>query len=135
MQNKNRMIVFLLMFLVANGVYDRIDHTFLVSGHSFLPSGRDITLIEMPKKVFLLVPEDLKRLIPRASGNQTFHVVTMQGKDFLDVQKAADAFYKHIYSKPNVSSTVWMEISSQKPAGVRIKHTFSEIEEWTCYGI
>jgi hypothetical protein len=43
--------------------------------------------------------------------NPPFHVVTIQEQHLLDIQKAADAFMDK--SMPNVSSAVWIQISSQ----------------------
>jgi hypothetical protein len=42
--------------------------------------------------------------------NPPFHVVTIQ-QHLLDIKKAADAFMDK--SMPNVSSAVWIQISSQ----------------------
>jgi hypothetical protein len=52
-QNKNRMIIFLYVYLTVNGTFDSIEHRYLVSGHSFLPCDRDFAQIEK-RKVCLL---------------------------------------------------------------------------------
>ncbi|KAJ8886842.1 hypothetical protein PR048_013054 [Dryococelus australis] len=45
-QNKNHMIVFLLLFLVAIGLFEHTEQRFLVSGDSFLPCDIDFAVIE-----------------------------------------------------------------------------------------
>lgn len=45
-QNKNRMVLMVLIFLVGKGYYDTIDFKFLVSGHSYMPCDRDFSEIE-----------------------------------------------------------------------------------------
>lgn len=45
-QNKNWVLLFTMIFLVANNVVDSIEQKFLVSGHSFMPCDCDFALIE-----------------------------------------------------------------------------------------
>ncbi|KAJ8953617.1 hypothetical protein NQ314_007221 [Rhamnusium bicolor] len=63
-QNKNRMIVFIYMFLVSSGHFDTIEHRFLFSGQSFLQCDRDFALIEkIKRKCSPVIPEDLHHVI------------------------------------------------------------------------
>ncbi|KAL4131484.1 hypothetical protein QTP88_008792 [Uroleucon formosanum] len=45
-QLKNRMLLFLCIWLVANGTFDTIEHTFFISGYSYSASDRDFATIE-----------------------------------------------------------------------------------------
>ncbi|KAJ8941649.1 hypothetical protein NQ314_010293 [Rhamnusium bicolor] len=56
-QNKNRMVIYVLVFLVLHQVFDTIEYNFLISGHSFMCCDRDFALIEKRKRV-------MKAIIP-----------------------------------------------------------------------
>lgn len=45
-QNKNKMILFLWIYLTITGKFDEINHKFQVSGHSFLSCDRGFAQIE-----------------------------------------------------------------------------------------
>ena len=63
-QNKNRIIVFLFLFLVAHGMFQNIEQKFLVSGHSFLPCDSDFALIEKREAVTkAYVLNDLHKIV------------------------------------------------------------------------
>ncbi|KAL4143267.1 hypothetical protein QTP88_005620 [Uroleucon formosanum] len=49
-QLKNRMLLFLYIWLVANGTFDTIEHTFFISGHSYSASDRDFATIKKRAK-------------------------------------------------------------------------------------
>ena len=50
-QLKNRMMLFLYLYLIAIGMFDKIEHKFLMVGHSFGSADRDFALIEQRWKV------------------------------------------------------------------------------------
>lgn len=50
-QNKNKMLLFLWIYLVTKGYFQEINQKFLVSGHSFLSCDRDFAHIEKRKRV------------------------------------------------------------------------------------
>ena len=49
-QLKNRMLLCLYIFLVSCGVMDNIEHTFLLSGHSYSSADRDFGIIEKKQR-------------------------------------------------------------------------------------
>lgn len=49
-QNKNKMMIFLWVYLSCIGMYTEINHKFLVGGHSFLSYYRDFAVIEKRKR-------------------------------------------------------------------------------------
>lgn len=49
-QNKNQMLIYLWMYLIAKGYLDEVHQKFLLVGHSYLSCYRDFALIEKKKK-------------------------------------------------------------------------------------
>lgn len=77
-QNKNKFVLFTLIFLVSIGLFDSIEQRFLVSGHSFMPCDRDFALIEKRKRLMkAYIPEDLIEVIHSARYNPPFEVIDM----------------------------------------------------------
>ncbi len=63
-QNKNRMVLIMILFLVLKGYYEIIDLKFLVSGHSYMPCDRDFDVIEKRKRVSkCMVPEEVQEMV------------------------------------------------------------------------
>lgn len=129
-QNKNRMILFLLMFLVANGHFQSIEQKFLITGHSFLQCDRDFGIIEKRKKVMKsYVPEDLKKVITGAKNtSQPFQVLDMTSECFFNFQAAADDII--VTKKLNISTASRLLVTKDKPGEVLIKQNFTDIEPW-----
>lgn len=91
-QIKNRMLVFLYLFLVELGLYEQIDHKFLQVGHSFSASDRDFALIEKRWKTSKCqVMEDVEAVIKEARPSRRFKTLTIGGR-FLDFDQAAKRF-------------------------------------------
>ncbi|KAK5644641.1 hypothetical protein RI129_005941 [Pyrocoelia pectoralis] len=60
------------MFLVISGLFDTIEHRYLVSGHSFLKCDRDFVFIEKRKRRYSpMVPEDLYDVILSSTHTTT----------------------------------------------------------------
>ncbi|KAJ8930040.1 hypothetical protein NQ314_017205 [Rhamnusium bicolor] len=112
-QNKNRMIVFIYMFLVSSGHFDTIEHRYLVSGHSFLKCDRDFALIEKRKrKCAPMVLEDLHHVILSSTHTGRFEIVDMCQKKCFDMQAAADKVLN--IKQVNISKVVRLKVDSQK---------------------
>ena len=72
-QNKNKVILFFLLSLIHQKIYQRIDHKFLTRGHTFLPNDRDFAIIEKRKCVEqAFVPEDWIRTLKSATLQSCF---------------------------------------------------------------
>jgi len=129
-QNKNKMILFLWIYLTIIGKYDEINHKFLVSGHSYLPCDRDFAQIEKRKRVEKCqVPTDLIKLMVNATPNNPFIVTMLQPDDFIDFKQAADLYINT--TKLNISKCSWIKI--EKNGVVKTKTTLNELETWnTC---
>lgn len=128
-QNKNRMIVFIYVFLVSCGLFDTIEHRYLVSGHSFLQCDRDFALIEKRKrKCAPMVPEDLHDVILSSTYTGRFAIVDMSQKKFVDVQAAADKILN--LKQVNISKVVRLKVDSQQPGILFTAESFSEVAHW-----
>uniref|UniRef100_A0A1B6LD94 DUF7869 domain-containing protein n=1 Tax=Graphocephala atropunctata TaxID=36148 RepID=A0A1B6LD94_9HEMI len=77
-QIKNRMLLFMYKYLVASGMFDEVEHKFLISGHSFSSADRDFALIEKTAKHSKMESvEDVKKVIERARPSKPFKVLDM----------------------------------------------------------
>lgn len=83
-QNKNWVIVSLWKQLIAENMFDTIEHRFLVVGHTHLPSDRDFAIIEKHKKKLNAVydPEDWYNAVKNCKRNNPFQVTIMKLEDF-----------------------------------------------------
>ncbi|CAH2006901.1 unnamed protein product [Acanthoscelides obtectus] len=129
-QNKNKMMLFLFIYLVHNGKFEKIEQKFLVSGHSYLACDRDFAQIERRKRVTKnYVPDHLEKMIRSAQHKNPFNVIRMNREDFKNLQEISDSFLNT--TKLNISKACWIEVSKKNPTLVRTKTTFNEMEEWT----
>lgn len=127
-QNKNRILLFTLIFLVANGVFRTVEQKFLVSGHSFMPCDRDFALVEKRKKVSkAFVPSDLHEIVKSARYAPPFNVVDMTPCGFWDLKRAADEYINT--TKLNISKATVITIEATNPTLIKIKTSFSDVDE------
>jgi len=81
-QLKNRMLLFLYTWFVANGTFDTIEHTFFISGHSYSASDRDFATIEKrAKRCKLFNVNDVKHAICSSRLDRPFKVIDMGEKN------------------------------------------------------
>ena len=72
----------LFIYLLASGMYDQIEQTFLVSGHPYRPCDRDFAQIKRRKKVTkTFVFADIKKMIQGACHKHPFTAITMEAED------------------------------------------------------
>lgn len=129
-QNKNKIILMLLIYLVSKGIYEKVEQKFLVSGHSYLTCDRDFALIEKSKRVVKnYTPENIGKMIAEARHQRPFNVLHMQRNDFKDFQSMADEYLNT--TKLQISQVVWIKIEQGQETSVKTKKTFSDIEQWT----
>lgn len=70
--------------------YDTIEHRFLVTGHTFLPSDRDFALIERYKNrncQQIFSPGDWFEIVKKANKTKPFFQITLERSDFYCFQK------------------------------------------------
>lgn len=128
-QNKNKMILFLWIYLICNDYFDEIEHKYVVSGHSYLSCDRDFAIIEKRKRVEKCeVPLDIVRVLCSANKKRPFLTTLMQEDDFYDFSIAAKEYLNT--SKLEISKVSWLKINKTKPGTILTKKTFSEVEPW-----
>lgn len=129
-QNKNKIILMLLIYLVSNGIYETVEQKFVVSGHSYLTCDRDFAQIEKRKRVVKnYTPENIGKMIAEARHQKPFNVLHMQRNDFKDFQSMADEYLNT--TKLQISQVAWIKIEHGQATSVKTKKTFSDVEEWT----
>lgn len=129
-QNKNRILLFTLIFLVSIGIFHTVEQKFLVSGHSFMPCDRDFALIEKRKRVTKAnVPSDLHAIVKCARYTPPFNVIDMTNFGFWDLKQAADQYINT--TKLNISKAAILKIEASDPTVIKIKTSFSDIQEWS----
>lgn len=127
-QNKNRMMIFVYSFLISCGIFETIEHKFLVSGHSFLQCDRDFALIEKRKrKSKVMVPHDLHDLIISSTHTGRFNVVDMSDR-FFNIQSAADSILN--LKNANISKAVYLKLNKDNPGVLFSKESFSDLAPW-----
>ena len=69
--------------------YTRVDHKFMVPGHSYLPNGRDLSSIENAKRKtqHIYVPSQWYDLVRDCRRQNPFEVVVMKAEDFKSVSE------------------------------------------------
>lgn len=131
-QLKNRMVVFLYIFLISCGLMDKIEHKFLMSGHSYSSADRDFGIIERRAKVSKMeVVEDVIQVIQSARTIKPFKTIEMADK-FFNFDAASRTF---INTKAlGISKVTCLRITKDEPGYVSYKKSYSELEEWSkCY--
>ena len=120
-QLKNKMLLFLYIFLVCHGIFDVVDHKFLISGHSFSASDRDFALIEKrAKRSKLYNMQDVMNAIVTARPSHPFKVLNMgDEKMFFDFDAASFALLDT--SKLGISKASWFRVSKDDPGSFCIK--------------
>lgn len=88
-QNKNWNLMALWRQLVLDGVYESIEHRFLIPGHTRLPCDRDFALIEKEKKRVVQVysPDHWYEIVGDANKKNPFVVTPMKNEDFYSFEQ------------------------------------------------
>lgn len=130
-QNKNWFLMLLWLQLVREKKYKSIEHRFLVSGHTYLPSDRDFAVIEKYKKYLRQVycPEQWYEAVAKSKRVKPFKVVIMKQENFFSFQNIP-------FSKKNVTEDKeplkftqirCFKFDSNFPNTMFIKHLLNEI--------
>nr|CAH7751800.1 unnamed protein product [Callosobruchus chinensis] len=128
-QNKNRMVIFVLVFLVLHQVFDTIEYNFLISGHSFMSCDRDFALIEKSKRVMkAIIPNDLHKVITSAKYDPPFEVIDMTANGFWDIKEAADRYFNT--KSLNISKAIRIKMDCKNPTVLLTKESFTDLEPW-----
>ena len=142
-QNKNTLMICLWTWLVFHGMFTRIDHKFLVRGHTYLPCDRDFAQIEKKKgSEVVYLPDDWEKIIKSARIADPFLIQKMEKEKFLDFASLPKNFTlrkKDSLGNPVLFSTAsWLNFGVGEERGKTISHpgeywmrkTFSAEEPW-----
>ncbi|KAJ4437947.1 hypothetical protein ANN_13886 [Periplaneta americana] len=133
-QFKNRMVIFLYLFLIAMGMIDKMEHKFFMAGHSFGSADRDFALIEQRWKVTSnnQVLEHVATAIEEARLSRPFNTFRMGGK-FFDIDEAASLTINT--SKLKIFKTTWIMVEKSAPGIVEMRESFHEISDFKSYKV
>ena len=147
-QNKNFTLISFWSSLILKKMFERIDHKFLVRGHTYLPNDRDFSHIEKCKpSARVYIPEHWEEVISSARKSDPFHVKKMTSDLFFDftVLKKQFTRRKKDSSKNDVliSKVTWMnfgqasvnqhgkEVTKKHHDEVWLRYTYISAEQWS----
>ena len=132
-QNKNWSIICLWQNLVKSGMFESIEHRFLVVGHTQLPSDRDFAIIEKYKRHYLksvYVPEDWYKAVQNCKRTNPFKVIQIKQKDILCFKDLQSQVTKKTLTDDkdnlNFSKICCVKFDSMNTSEMLIKHCFNE---------
>ena len=145
-QNKNFLMICFWNWLILQGRLKRVDHKYLVRGHTYLPNDRDFSHIEKRKstaKVFL--PSHWETIVHEACVTKPFTVNAMDTSAFRDFSPLLNQFThrkKDAEKRPVlISKAVWINLGEAEEPGektpvrhvnqVWIRYTYSSEECWS----
>lgn len=137
-QNRNIYLVCLWLHIVASSEYSftKIDHKFMISGHSFLPNDRDFGHIELAgkKTAHIFIPEDWEQVVTQAVRKKPFHVTRMNREDFFCLKPLKAAIVNRkvntVGGKVERLKIHWISVSKDKPLQFRYRYSINDLECW-----
>lgn len=131
-QNRNyKQCLFWLKLLADSDTLQKIDHKFMVSGHSFLPNDRDFGQIEQyAKNRIKYVPEDWYTIIKKCRSKKPFSVCEMKQTDFHSsklLEQATTRRNKNEADGPVLWLKIqWLHFKKEEPYKIFYKETLNE---------
>nr|XP_022906720.1 uncharacterized protein LOC111418411 isoform X1 [Onthophagus taurus] len=124
-QNKNNNIIKFCRHIVQTTSIQRIDHKFLISGHSYMECDQHFGIIEKSKKKnqYIFVPDDWFNVVAHAS--RKFTVVRMAIESFMSVQPMKKSIKDSIRGLRNVQ---WFRLEKDKPDTLLYKNNFEDMD-------
>lgn len=137
-QNRNIYLVCLWLHIVSSREYSitKIDHKFMISGHSFLPNDRDFGHVEQSRKKtqHIYVPQDWEQVVIQARQKNPFRVCRMKKEDFVSLKplKAAIVNRKRnkVGRKVKWLKIHWISVSQDKPLQFQYRYSNNSLECW-----
>ncbi|KAL4153089.1 hypothetical protein QTP88_000922 [Uroleucon formosanum] len=134
-QNRNIKLSLLCQYIVSSPEYTvkKIDHKFLVSGHSYLPCDQDFGLVEKQKKLFpnIFIPEHWNNVILTARKRNPFKIICMEKSDFFSTKKLeCNITHRKVdvdKSKVEWLKIQWLKFSFKMPFKIFFKYSNNEI--------
>ncbi|KAJ8970306.1 hypothetical protein NQ314_001299 [Rhamnusium bicolor] len=95
---------------------------------------RDFALIEKKKRLMkAFVPKDLHEVVTSARYNPPFEVIDMEIHGFWDIKSLAEEFLNT--TKVNITKSVCIRIEKECPFKIKMKQTYSDVENWQIYNV
>ena len=116
--------------LIALNIFDRIDHKFLVSSHSFSASDRDFAVIEKKvRRSKMHTLPDIMDIIRSSRTVRPFQVLDLTDKPFFDFSKNAKSVFNT--TKLQISQLCWIRVDKSDLSSVQTKKSYAETEPFT----
>ena len=135
-QNKNNILYYMYYALVMMGMFDCIEHYYLVPGHTFLPSDRDFGTIEkrIRKTDYVFTPNDWFRLVETSRVKNPFQVLRMKTEDFKNFHSVSSLIARNPKNvsgqKMPVRKIAVLRIEATKPGILQYKTNYSDVCPW-----
>lgn len=129
-QNKNQYIARFWMYIVKSSNIDKVDHKFLIAGHSYMQCDQDFGIIEKTKKnlKYVFVPDDWISAV--AAAHRKFQVVRMSEKDFFSTENMNEYLKDGI---AGISQFQWLRFTKEEPLTVCYKTSLNEDLKFSKY--
>ena len=137
-QNRNIYLVCLWLHIVSSSEYSitKIDHNFMISGHSFLPNDRDFGHVEQSRKKtqHIYVPKDWEQVVVQARQKNPFRVCRMNREDFFSLKPLKAAIVNR--KKNTVGGKVewlkmhWISVNKDKSLQFQYRYSNNPLECW-----
>jgi len=95
-QNKNRMVLRFAVLLVELGVYERVNCTFLVAGHTKNSCDRLFNLLKLQYRPHNIFVED--DLMEKLNHHELIEAYRVKDEDFKDFDSFEDSYYRKLES-------------------------------------
>ena len=137
-QNRNINVACLWMYVVccSDFSYTKVDHKFMVSGHSYLLNDRDVGSIEKANRrtQSVYTPEQWYSLVETARSKNPFRVTPMNQDDFVTLAAVrAEIVYRKVNTlkeKVEWLRIRWIRITKDKPFQIQYKYSHNDLECW-----
>lgn len=105
-QNMNVNVMHFLFYLVAQGRFQQTQHTFPVTGHSFLPNDRDFgrTEVEKRKNERIYVSTHYVDVIKKARHRKPFNVIPVDQSLILNFSVSFAPLFKKVHKSTTKSA-------------------------------
>ncbi|KAJ8865651.1 hypothetical protein PR048_033171 [Dryococelus australis] len=125
-QNKNEMVLFVMMLLVARAICKMFEH-----GRSYLPCDQDFSVIEKRKVVTkTYLPSDISKVIEEVRHDRPFKTIDIDKTDFRNVQVLSKKYFNT--TNMQISKCVQIRVTRDtlQKGQVQTKNTHNAMEQW-----
>ena len=130
-QNKNSQIICFWNHPINQKQFNRIDHKFLVRGHTYLPNDRDFAQIEKRKaSARVHQPQYWEKAVREACPTKPFHTQTMDREKFLDFTPLTSHFTTRKKDSTGAAILISKAHTVPHPGEYWMRKTFSLEEPW-----